>query len=35
MKMANGGFSPALNVQFATDGDTRIIVAVEVSNEGN
>ncbi len=34
MKMANGGFSPALNVQFATDGDTRIIVAVEVSNEG-
>lgn len=34
MKMANGGFSPALNVQFATDADTRIIVAVEVSNEG-
>ena len=34
MKMANGGFSPALNVQFSTDADTRIIVAVEVSNEG-
>lgn len=34
MKMANGGFSPALNVQFATDADTRIIVGVQVSNEG-
>lgn len=34
MKMANGGFNPALNVQFATDGDTRIIVGVSVSNEG-
>jgi transposase len=34
MKMANGGFSPALNVQFATDAATRMIVAVQVSNEG-
>lgn len=34
MKMANGGFSPALNVQFATDADTRIIVGVQVTNEG-
>jgi len=34
MKMANGGFSPALNVQFATDAATRIIVGVQVSNEG-
>lgn len=34
LKMANGGFNPAFNVQFATDGATRIIVAVEVSNEG-
>jgi len=34
MKMANGGFDPAFNVQFATDADTRIIVAVEVSNAG-
>ncbi len=34
MKMANGGFSPALNVQFATDADTRIIVAMQVTNEG-
>ncbi|MFO1065892.1 MAG: IS1182 family transposase [Pirellulales bacterium] len=35
MKMANGGYSPAMNVQFATDGDTRIIVGVIVTNEGN
>ena len=34
MKMANGGFNPALNVQFATDADTRIIVGVSVTNEG-
>lgn len=35
MKMANGGFDPAYNVQFATDADTRIIVGVDVTNEGN
>jgi transposase len=34
MKMANGGFDPAYNVQFATDADARVIVAVEVTNEG-
>lgn len=34
MKMANGGFNPALNVQFASDADTRIIVGVSVTNEG-
>jgi transposase len=34
MKMANGGFDPAFNVQFATDGDTRVIVGVDVTNEG-
>lgn len=34
MKMANGGYDPAFNVQFATDGDTRVIVAVEVTNGG-
>lgn len=34
MKMANGGFNPAYNVQFATDADTRVIVGVEVTNEG-
>lgn len=34
MKMANGGFDPAYNVQFATDGDSRVIVAVDVTNGG-
>jgi transposase len=34
MKMANGGYDPAYNVQFATDADSRVIVGVEVSNEG-
>lgn len=35
MKMGDGGFRPAYNVQFATDGDTRMIVSVEVSNNGS
>jgi transposase len=35
MKMANGGFNPAVNVQFATDPESRAIVGVEVSGEGN
>lgn len=34
MKMANGGFDPAYNVQFATDADSRVIVGVTVCNEG-
>lgn len=34
MKMANGGFNPAVNVQLATDTESRAIVGVEVSNEG-
>ncbi len=34
MKMANGGFSPAYNVQFATDVESRMIVSVDVSNNG-
>lgn len=34
MKMANGGFDPAFNVQFATDADSRVIVAVDVINSG-
>lgn len=34
MKMANGGFNPAVNVQLATDTGSRAIVGVEVSNEG-
>jgi hypothetical protein len=32
MKMANGGYDPAYNVQFASDGDARVIVGVEVTN---
>jgi transposase len=35
MKMANGGFNPAYNVQFATDAESRIIVSVDVSNNGS
>lgn len=34
MKVANGGFDPAFNVQFATDVDSRVIVGVDVTNEG-
>jgi len=35
MKMADGGFRPAFNAQFCTDTDSRIIVGVQVSNQGN
>jgi transposase/ribosomal protein L34 len=35
MKMGDGGFRPAYNVQFATDGDTRMIVSVDVTNNGS
>jgi hypothetical protein len=34
MKMPNGGFNPGVNVQLATDTESRAIVGVEVSNEG-
>jgi transposase len=34
MKMGNGGFNPAYNVQLAVDTESRAIVAVEVANEG-
>jgi transposase len=34
MKMANGGYDPAYNVQFASDGDARVIVHVDVTNDG-
>jgi transposase len=34
MKMSNGGFNPALNVQLACDTDSRAIVGVSVTNEG-
>jgi transposase len=34
MKMADGGFRPAYNVQFATDVDSRVIVGVGVTSTG-
>ena len=34
MKMGDGGFRPAYNVQFATDTESRLIVGVAVTNEG-
>lgn len=35
MKMADGGFRPAYNVQLATDTQTQVITGVEVSNTGS
>lgn len=35
MKMGDGGFRPAVNVQWATDCETRMIVGVSTSNEGS
>jgi hypothetical protein len=35
MKMPNGGFAPAINVQLAVDTQTRAIVGVEVTNAGS
>ena len=35
MKMPNGGFNPAYNVQVAADTESRAIVGVEVTNEGS
>jgi transposase len=35
MKMADGGFRPAYNVQFSTDGAHRFIVGVDATNHGN
>ena len=34
MKMGDGGFRPAYNVQLATDTQTRVIVGVDVTNSG-
>ncbi|MEX2122247.1 MAG: IS1182 family transposase [Pirellulales bacterium] len=34
MKMANGGYNPAYNVQLATDTATQIITGVDVTNSG-
>jgi transposase len=35
MKMPNGGYNPAVNVQLATDPESRVIVGIEVSNAGS
>jgi hypothetical protein len=35
MKMADGGFRPAYNVQLATDTNSQVIVAVAVTNQGS
>lgn len=35
MRMADGGFRPAYNAQFATDTDSQVIVGVEVTTRGN
>ena len=35
MKMGDGGFRPAFNVQFATDTNTQVITGVEVTNCGS
>jgi transposase len=34
MKMPNGGFNPAVNVQLASDTESRAIVGIEVTHEG-
>lgn len=34
MKMADGGFRPAMNVQFVTDTTSKVIVAVDITNAG-
>ena len=35
MKMADGGFRPAYNLQFAVDVDTRLIVGLDLVNAGS
>lgn len=35
MKMGDGGFRPAVNVQFAVDTESRAVVGVEVSDAGS
>jgi len=34
MKMADGGFRPAYNAQFAVDTETQIVVGVDLDNQG-
>jgi transposase len=35
MKMADGGTRPAMNVQFANDGDAQMVIAVQVTSQGS
>ena len=35
MKMADGGFRPAYNVEYGADCDSLVIVAVQVTNSGS
>ena len=35
MKMADGGFRPAYNVQYATDTHSQVVVGVDVTDRGN
>lgn len=35
MKMGDNGFRPAMNVQFGSDGETRLIVGVDLVNQGS
>jgi transposase len=35
MKMPDGGFRPAVNVQFATDTGSQVVTGVEVTNSGS
>jgi transposase len=35
MKMADGGFRPAMNVQFAVDTASQVVVGVDVTNRGS
>lgn len=35
MKLGDGGFAPAYNLQFATDAESRLVVGVRVSNSGS
>jgi hypothetical protein len=34
MKMADGGYRPAFNVQFAVDTASQIVVGVDLDNQG-
>lgn len=35
MKMADGGIRPAMNVQFASDGDAQMVVSVDITSQGS